>query len=584
MTDSLSTPDAATAATAKPNARRHDLDALRVFGCYLLLLFHIAIIFSPAPFYHARNAETSFVFTILGGFISLWHMPLLFLLAGWSAAVSLRRRGTGSFLRERWRKLAIPLVAGCVLLVPLIKYLELRSGQDLNRRGFSVTAEVLEDMQAVLPQIELPLMQPYDEGFLAFLPTFFTDLDRFSWSHLWFVAYLLVFTLVLLPILVRWVRIDTRTLRPSRLAIYLPILPLAAIQLVLRERYPGPYNLYSDWASVSYFVTYLLSGFAMAILPQLETVLAREWRRSLAIGLGTTGVLLLGALEWFQSSAVMLAGSAVAGWCFVVSLVGFAKERVVTSGPRLRYLAESAFSVYVLHQFVVTTLGFAVVQLPLGILAKFSLLLVLASAGTVGLYHFGVRPFRLTRFLLGMKPLPASDDASPGAGAAVRAIAQRARQGAVLAGLVAIPLASGSANAADPVGVWWVEGGAAQVEIAPCGDELCGSVIWLRHPFNEQGCDLLDEHNGDPALKNRPVVGLDVLRGLRLEGAGSQEWGGGEIYDPGSGRTYSAFVSMEGPDRMRVRGYLGFRILGRTTRWLRVGSENQCRAASPATE
>ena len=76
--------------------RRHDLDALRVFACYLLFLFHVGMVFNPAPFFHVRNDESSFVFLIVCGFIGLWHMPLLFLLAGWSAAASLRSRGVAA--------------------------------------------------------------------------------------------------------------------------------------------------------------------------------------------------------------------------------------------------------------------------------------------------------------------------------------------------------------------------------------------------------------------------------------------------------------------------------------------------------
>lgn len=100
--------------------RRHDLDALRIFACYLLFLFHVAMVFNPAPFYHVRNDETNLAFLIVCGFIGLWHMPLFFLLAGWSAAASPKSRGAKSFLRERWHKLAVPLVACCVLLVAVV--------------------------------------------------------------------------------------------------------------------------------------------------------------------------------------------------------------------------------------------------------------------------------------------------------------------------------------------------------------------------------------------------------------------------------------------------------------------------------
>src|SRR5262249_37215806 len=119
-------------------ARRPDIDWLRVGATYLLFLFHVGKVFDPAPFYHVRNADLSFVLLVVCGFIGLWHMPLFFLLAGWSAAASLQSRGSRAFVGERVRRLAIPLVAGCVLLAPTIKYVELRSGLDLNYAALRV--------------------------------------------------------------------------------------------------------------------------------------------------------------------------------------------------------------------------------------------------------------------------------------------------------------------------------------------------------------------------------------------------------------------------------------------------------------
>jgi peptidoglycan/LPS O-acetylase OafA/YrhL len=385
-------------------------------------------------------------------------------------------------------------VAGCILLAPLIKYLELLSGQDLNHRGLFVTQTVQESMRSVLP-VDLPRAEPFDESFLAFLPTFFTDLDRFTWSHLWFLAYLLTFTLVLLPVLVPLARREPSRARPSRVWVYLPILPLALIQLTLRERFPGPYNLYNDWASVAFYATFLASGFALAVVPGFEERLRAEWRRVLALGLAATGVLLAAVLGVFESAPVVLAGSAVAGWCFVVALLGFARERVMRSGPGLRYLAESAFPIYVLHQPVVVVLGAGVVLLPLGIATKFVLLLVGSVASTLALYHFGVRPFGPTRFLIGMKPLRRAPRGEPaGAPLALTAPGRaRAWQRISLLALLVLPLLPDAARASNPTGLWWAEGGFAQVEIRHCGDgALCGQVVWLRHPFDEHGCELRD--------------------------------------------------------------------------------------------
>jgi uncharacterized protein (DUF2147 family) len=471
-------------------------------------------------------------------------------------------------LVERVRKLVIPLLVGSVLLGPPIKYLELRSGLDLNHAGLWVTAPLEAGFRTVIPS-GLPLAPPFHEAFATFLPTFFTRLDRFTWSHLWFLAYLFTFTVLYLPAF-RWLlrRRDRLTwVRPA--VVYLPILPLGLIQLTLRSRWPGIQNLYNDWANFAYYTVYLLAGFLLACNPTLERLVQDEWKRSFAVGLGATAVLLLAVLGVAATPAVLLVGSAVAGWCFIVALIGLAHRFLTSSGPVLRYLTESAFPVYVLHQAAIVIPGYFLIRLPMGIAPKFTLLLLLSTSLTLAVYQWLVRPFAVPRFLLGMKrnvcPLRPK-------------VALRASAAAVLIVAVDLALPAPSA-AATPVGLWYAEGGAAQVAIEACGTELCGRVVWLRSPFDEDGCDLRDRHNPDPSLRTRPVMGLEVLHGLKPRPDGA--WIGGTIYDPATGNTYTCQLALDGDARVRLRGYLGIPLLGRTTTWTRVGLENRlCREAS----
>src|SRR5262245_33099 len=543
--------------------RRPDIDWLRVLAVYLLFVFHVGKVFDPAPFYHIRNGELSFAMLVLCGFVSLWHMPLFFLLAGWSAATSLGQRGKRAFLAERVRKIAIPLVAGSVLLGPPIKYLELRSGLDLNHAGLRVSAAQEEGFRTVIPG-GLPLAPPFDEGFSTFLPTFFTHLDRFSWSHLWFLAYLLSLTLAYLPLFGWLLRRRGRLMQPPRMVLYLPIIPLAVIQLTMRSRWPGIQNLYDDWANIAYYSTYLVAGFLLACHPALDRLVQAEWRRSLAIGLGAAAALLLAVLGVVSSPTILLVGSAVAGWCFVVVCLGLARSVVTASSPLLGYLSESAFPVYVLHQAAIVIPGYFLVRSSLGIPAKFVSLVLLSAGLTLAVYQWLVRPFTVPRFLLGMKPkacpLPRSMPLSTAAGLLI---------------VLDLALPTGS-RAATPVGLWYAEGGAAQVAIEPCGAALCGQVTWLRSPFDEDGCDLRDRRNPDPVRRRRRILGLTVLEGLTAQPDGT--WTSGTIYDPGTGNTYSCRLTLEGADRLHLRGYLGIPLLGRTTTWTRVGTENRmCR-------
>jgi glucan biosynthesis protein C len=556
-----------------PEARRHDVDWLRVGATYLLFVFHVAKVFDPAPFYHVRNGELSMGMLILSGFISLWHMPLFFVLAGWSIPGSIRARGAGGFVRERVLRLFVPLVAGTAIFGPPIKYLELSSGLDANYTGLYVAPELQAGIRQVLPQ-GLPEAAPFTQTFLEFWPTFFHQLDRVTWAHLWFLAYLFTFSMLYAPVLAWLARRPGSSRSVGAAWVYLPMVPIAVIQVFLRPHWPGLQNLYDDWANVAMYTVYLFAGFLIARSLPLEEAVHREWKRAFAVALAAMVVLLAGVAGAITSGAVILAATGVAGWCFIVGLLGLARRHLSFATAALPYLVESALPVYVLHQAAIVLPGYWIVKLPLGIAAKFALLLVVSVALTMAVYDLVVRRLALTRFLFGMRPLPVRSQGRPPARRAAAGIALAiAGAGAVVA------LSPGRSDAAaSPLGTWLAEGGAATVEISPCGNALCGRVVWLRSPLDGNGCGLRDEQNPDPALRDRPVVGLEVLRGLVEEDAG--RWAGGTIYDPGSGSTYRCEASLEDPDRLELRGYIGIPLIGRTTTWIRLGAEERMCAAS----
>lgn len=330
---------------------------------------------------------------------------------------------------------------------PLLKYFELRGGLDLSHAGLHVDGERHDNFQSLVPG-GLPEMAEFDETFIEFLPTFFTGLDRFTWGHLWFVAYLFTFSLIYLPLMLRLVRSsrEGRDARPRD--VYLPLVVLVAVQVLLRPHWPGVQNLYDDWANFAYYSTYLFAGFLLACSPRLERVLDGERRRALAVAVAATGVLLAGVLGAFDTERVMLAGSAVAGWCYVVAILGYAREALTRDGPVMHYLRESAFPVYILHQLALVVVGYLVVQLSLGIATKFVLVVSCALAATMLFYHFVVRRVPVLRFAYGMKPQPTAPR---------RGALSAATGAAVLAGLALAALATRAGAAADddPRGVWW---------------------------------------------------------------------------------------------------------------------------------
>lgn len=118
----------------------------------------------------------------------------------------------------------------------------------------------------------------------------------------------------------------------------------------------------------------------------------------------------------------------------------------------------------------------------------------------------------------------------------------------------------------SPVGTWTNEEGKARFEIYPCGDKLCGKIVKLKEP-TKNGKPKVDENNPDKSLQNRPLQGLVFLKGFEYDG--DNKWDEGTIYDPESGKTYSCYMKMLSKDKMEVKGYIGFSLIGRSQTWTR---------------
>jgi uncharacterized protein (DUF2147 family) len=139
---------------------------------------------------------------------------------------------------------------------------------------------------------------------------------------------------------------------------------------------------------------------------------------------------------------------------------------------------------------------------------------------------------------------------------------RRGRGLTVLAGLAAVfALSAQAAMAAPPItGRWITEGDKSVIEIGPCGPKICGHVAKVLKYDNPPLTQ--DSHNPDPALRNRPIVGLQLLTGFTDAG---KEWRG-QIYDPESGHTYRSTAQVQPDGRLKVAGCFTFICLTQTWR------------------
>ena len=146
----------------------------------------------------------------------------------------------------------------------------------------------------------------------------------------------------------------------------------------------------------------------------------------------------------------------------------------------------------------------------------------------------------------------------------------------LLASTVAVIAPAPPASAGVPEGVWLVDGEAA-VQIFACNSLLCGKIRWLQAPRDPQGQPKRDKRNPDPALRQRDLCGLTVIRDLRS--TGPNHWDDGWFYYPDSGKTYNLKMELTSSGALVARFYLGTSLIGESKTLTRVAhgtSEGWC--------
>jgi glucan biosynthesis protein C len=373
-----------------PRQRTYYVDWLRILAVLLLVPYHAAMIFVPWT-YHVKNAETSLVLEVFNRFLGIWQMPLLFFIAGAGTWFALGHRTALEYVTERVRRLLVPLAFGMLVIVPPQTYLErLQQGR-------------------------------FHGSFLDFYPHFFEGVypaGNLTWNHLWFLAYLFVFSLLLLPFFL-WARGEGGRNRVSRLtslfrtgpSLLLLAIPPMAVQACLRVRWPGEQNLIDDWANFFFYITMFAYGYIVFAAEGVMDRVARN--RWLFLGIGFLGVLVVAVVEhsgaaprWGYNVGCItyLAFTGFNTWSWVLAILGFARIMLDRAGPRYAYATTASLPFYILHQTVIVIIGYHVVRWEVGVLTKFVVVTVSSLVGIVAVYEVLVRRLGPLRFLFGMRP------------------------------------------------------------------------------------------------------------------------------------------------------------------------------------
>lgn len=325
-----------------------------------------------------------------------WRMPLLLFISGAGTYMALGKRTPKQFAGERFKKLFIPLLFGMFVVVP--------------------------------PQIYYEHIKEYT-GYWDFYKTVFNFVPypkgSFSWHHLWFVLYLLIFSLLALPFL-NYLRSGKsagfrekayKLLSGPVALLFVPSILILLTQIILRPYFDEEtHDLVHDWAFFTFYFLFFLFGMLCYSNPKLWDAIGANRKFLLSAALFILipfyGIYFhfreLVQLPW-NIDTLETAFDVVAifmSWFTVITVIAYGQHYLNKPHPWLKYFNEGLYPFYILHQTVIIVIGYYICQLNWSIAAKFFSISFLTLIGCVVVYALIIKSNNVGRFLFGVKTKP----------------------------------------------------------------------------------------------------------------------------------------------------------------------------------
>ena len=365
-----------------PGERRYDLDWIRVIVFDILILYHVGMFFVPWG-WHIKNNEIVDWVQWPMILVNQWRIPILFVVSGMGTRFALSYRSGGEYIRERLKRLFIPLLVGVLLIVPPQVYLER-----------VVNGE-------------------FDGSFFDFLPHIFDGIyptGNFSWHHLWFLPYLLLFSVVFTRLFI-WLRKDEnpwiaylrKKIHQSPYFLILFFAPLFVIDIALEGSFKITHALIGDWFALALYGTLFVYGFILVSVGDIFWNAVIKIRYiSLVCGLIALPSLVWLWFNWDPSFMIPVART-FNQWSWILAVFGFAARYLNRSSKTLKYRNQAVYPFYILHQTLTIILGYWVMDFDWHYGMKFIVMAIGTFGGCWVLYELVIRRIAILRPLFGLK-------------------------------------------------------------------------------------------------------------------------------------------------------------------------------------
>lgn len=381
---------------ATKKIRRYDLDWVRVMVFGLLIIYHVGMFFVEWG-WHLKNNE---IYTWLQwpmAFVNRWRLPILFVISGMGTYYALSYRNWKQFVWERNKRLGIPLIFGMLLIVPPQVYYERLADGDF-------TGNLVDFFSTVA------YSGIYPEG-------------NFSWHHLWFLPYLLIYSVLLAPLFIYWRRNPENKLlnwvkrllqKPARLFLFL--IPLYLTEALMEPFFPVTHALVGDWFALVNFLFLFLYGFLLLSCGEVFWNALDKIRKK-ALILGILSFFALVVLWQFEDGIIrhfIEAGVAVVNlWAWILAIMGYAAVYRNKPSKWLAYANRAVYPFYILHQTITVTIAYYIKDLEWGFIGKFLVLGLGTFLGCWVIYDLIILKIPVLHPVFGLKKQVYKEQQSP---------------------------------------------------------------------------------------------------------------------------------------------------------------------------
>ncbi len=384
--------------------RRHDIDTLRIIAFGLLIFYHVAMVYVSEWDFHIKSSYQAEWLQWPMIAVNRWRMPLLFAISGIAVGLSSAVDARFGFLRTRSWQLLVPLLFGILVIVPVQAYCEAVSNGAFTDNYLMFIARYLQ-------------LRPWPNGGWSG-----SDYG-FTWNHLWYLAYLWIYTTLMVVLLRILESSPSQRLRRwlyARSGVWWIALPAALLFLfliVLKPHFPETHALINDWYLHAQYFTVFLIGYLIARQEALWQRI-KSWRgRTLIISLIAISIELslraagrympvtaipemLTGIDW---GTIERAARALYSWSALLAIFGWGVHLLNRPLPWLPYATRAVYPWYVLHQSLIVPLVFTLIPLQLGPIIEPLLVLAGTIAGCLLLYEFFIRRSKILQILFGLK-------------------------------------------------------------------------------------------------------------------------------------------------------------------------------------